>query len=166
LKELDELKKIVENPSQEKPHNVMYSRNRVKPISHQYEHRNDRFISSHSAGDILQAFDINRSVVRTAGQGYTTYSFSLRSKLPLSEIFGHHILAMDFSLQSFYLCRSISVLSNSAFGVKSIVQDDAAIVTACANGDLQRVHELFLSGKARPDDVTASNSTLLRVNDL
>jgi hypothetical protein len=87
----------------------------------------------------------------------------MKAQLPLSGLFGRHIFATSFSLRSFPLCRTLSVMDDGYFGIRRIVPDDGDIMTACGKGDLFAVQELFRARKARPDDVTSSNSTPLRV---
>ena len=123
-----------------------------------------RFISTHSSGKLLKTLGMTGSVVCSRSDLSTVYSFSVRSHIPFASILGENVLALDFSLRSFPLCRSISVQENSILAIRTVVPHDAEIMTACVKGDLQRVVRLFVHGKARPDDVTPLNSTPLRVN--
>lgn len=135
-----------------------------KKLQRRQQLRSTRFLGAFSSGEFLKALGIDGSLIRVAGDTSTVYNIKIRSRLPFSSLFGDHILALDLSLRSTTLCRSLSVQDNSTFSIQNIVSDDAAVMIACANGDMQRVVELFSEGDARPDDVTVSNSTPLRVS--
>ena len=118
---------------------------------------------SYDFGAWLVPFGAHGNIIQSTNSYYTTYSISMWSQLPLSGLFGRHRFAASFSLRLFPLCGTLSVINDGFLGIRRIVPDDGDIVTACTKGDLFTVQELFRAGKARPDDVTTSNSTPLRV---
>jgi len=101
--------------------------------------------------------------VRSSSGYSTTYRFSARFRLPFNMIFGETILALDTSWSPFSLYRNPSIENNNSLSIRTVVSDEAEIMAACRQGNLQKVYRLFIDGKARPFDVTASNSTPLRV---
>lgn len=117
-----------------------------------------------SFGSYLESWGVAGSLIWSKSECHSTYSISFRSGLPFSSMFGQHIFVADVSIRRFPLCRSIPLLRQGGFGLRSVVSADSEIMVACRNGHLNLVRELFRSGRARPDDVTAENSTPLRVS--
>lgn len=48
--------------------------------------------------------------------------------------------------------------------IRNIIPDEADIVRACKAGDVLTVRSLLVSGKARPNDLTESNQTIMMVS--
>jgi ankyrin repeat protein len=85
----------------------------------------------------------------------TTYSLSLRSRLPLQRIF-----VADIALRTHtFTWPSFSILGGGGITVKRLVPEDAEIMKACSAGDIFAIMDLFRKGEASPNDVTVDNLT-------
>jgi hypothetical protein len=85
----------------------------------------------------------------------TTYSLSLRLRLPLQRI-----IVADIALRTnTFTWPSFSILGGGGLAVKRLVPEDAEIMKACSAGDIFAIMDLFRKGEASPNDVTEDNLT-------
>ncbi len=58
---------------------------------------------------------------------------------------------------------SFSILGGE-LGFKNVVMTDSDVVKACIKGDTLKVRDMFLSGKAKPTDISIDDRNLLYVS--
>lgn len=97
----------------------------------------------------------------------------LFARLTISSDESNNKYSLVFRLPIFYAFAVMGFLSLSGgwpvfhtvlMRPRRVVKSDAAIVKACANGDLVLIRKLFAAKLAHPDDVSEDTSTLLRVS--
>lgn len=105
------------------------------------------------------------AVLSMYGNDYqTTYNFSWRYRL--HRLLGLKLVCLDLRLRRFPIAGlGISFIAGG-LSVKNVVPEDSTIMTACKQGDVVSVKELFRTGQASPNDVTPQNSSPLRVSAL
>jgi len=102
------------------------------------------------------------TIVKRKRVDSTDFSLHIRSGLPFLD----YVIQIECLFRATPLCRSVSFLNGGGVGLSKVVPDDSDLMRACLNGDLFVVQELFLLGKARPDDVSISNITPMLVSSL
>jgi hypothetical protein len=103
------------------------------------------------------------AVLSMYGNDYqTTYNFSLRYR-PY-RVLGLRLISLDLRLRRFPIAGLGLSFIAGGLSVKNVVPENSEIMTACKTGDVVSVRELFRTRRASPNDVTAGNSSPLRVS--
>lgn len=102
------------------------------------------------------------AVLSIYGNDYqTTYDFSSRQSL-----LGLWLLSLELRVRRFPLAGLGLSFVAGGLTVKNVVPETSLIMTACRNGEVGVVKNLFETRQASPNDITPINSTPLRVSNL
>ena len=101
---------------------------------------------------------------RTARNAFQNWhDFYLR--LPVPTLNGNKGFVMAITYRTWPSCWTGFTILGGELGFKNVVSSDSEVIQACAKGDTLKVRDMFLSGRARPTDVTTEDRNLLYVSN-
>lgn len=110
----------------------------------------------------LQLCGVNATLISSSSSDKQAYFFSGRFTAPGMSTVVRKAIAVDLGFEVSRL-SGWGLRSQTHIHVFNIVPENAEIMTACAQGNLDRVRFLFNSGAAHPLDVTVHNRSPLWV---
>lgn len=118
----------------------------------------------------LHQFGISGTLSSTWDSMQTTYTFSLRSRLP--RILGCRALVIEFKIRQYVMARLNWSLLHGLVAISNIIAADSEIGLACRQGNEAAAREIFRDRRASPNDRlycrkrdgTSGDETLLLVS--
>ncbi|KAK3632365.1 hypothetical protein LTR56_016379 [Elasticomyces elasticus] len=114
------------------------------------------------SGSYWATLGVRGSLISTGQGTHTDYNLAARMAVPLSYLLGLYAVMMQISVRTFPLCPGkFKLLHGSSLALARLVTTDDEFITACDQGDVDRVRRLLLGGRGRSTDVTERNWTPL-----
>ncbi len=109
----------------------------------------------------LMAGGLSGTIASSCTDSGSSYSVTLRMLLPW--FIGGRAMTFEALIRC-YTARLFCIrLSRGSLTMSNVVRDDARIMDACEQGDLQTAQSLFQSRQASPNDITSAGRTPLLV---